>query len=973
MPQVFENFQAVTVGEAPAGWTPFFTTPGSVSVQEAGAQKYLRVSRNNVNGQPQTVAWDAVGDVADVELFALIETPLPPANFTAFCGLVTRAQGAVGSETGWFAVLFAGSNIETRDWRINRYLAGVLSAPSGNRTTIAWEGSTVYGVRYRLTGSLLEGRIWVPAAPFTDPTADEPSTWPISFTNTGIPDAGKVGFGGYNESTMASNGSRLYAIGVGTEGDPAPSAPLGDPDPDPDPGPLDTDFTGANGSPWPAPFLTELPTGSSGGGHTLLDGWGVQRTHDQTWSTARATVGSFVAGDVGIETSFRLPTVGVQYGFLWLRADGWNQSSPWEAWSGYALYFDNTQILLEKYVGGVRSSLASGAATQARTWVANTEYAVKFEALGSTVRAKVWPAASAEPSDWDLQGTDFSLTSGEVRKSLLGGGSSGTRRWDFNYTRVVELEPDSPNVVDLSGVYRWDGTGLVPLKTYPASQVVAEAPAGTVLYDFNDGTVQGWVDGWVEAGDSVSVSNVANQLRVAGTTTRNRPGSLRMPAHDNGQLNSAADQGGGNFISAVVTLSPDAPAGEFGCDLAWQDSGYSWKTRFDTIHRRMDTGQVVNHLVPGVPCMVHVDFGTSDPIVNPRGVQVLPGSGWTDASSAYADVDDVRRSTVAPTISAGGGGGGSIDTSSNVLGWSGMDEHTGIRRDITASWANRESWDNLQNAQWFGHSPNGAWHWLQDGNYEKAIFLNIGLIPHNISPGYTDPTDRKARWDALFDEVIAGTRDGVYEGMGARLSDYGSRYVYCVLWWEMNEYENDVDVAKFKAAWARAVPIIRANFAARATSQGRTTQELHIVYAPMHSRTRSRWWDWLPDDPSLVDVIGCNVYAKEWFDNPPTKAQIETIVKDDLARIKTKADELGKRMALPEWATWSPTSGASAGQWSSRGLGDEPDVIDWYADWIIANNAIAAYFDIDHGDGVQWLNNVPLCKARMEQRFPRAT
>jgi hypothetical protein len=79
---------------------------------------------------------------------------------------------------------------------------------------------------------------------------------------------------------------------------------------------------------------------------------------------------------------------------------------------------------------------------------------------------------------------------------------------------------------------------------------------------------------------------------------------------------------------------------------------------------------------------------------------------------------------------------------------------------------------------------------------------------------------------------------------------------------------------------------------------------------------------------------------------------------------------MGKPMIVPEWANWSPTSGAAPGVATSRGLGDDPDVVDWYADWAIANNAILVYFDIDHGDGVLWLDAAPLTKARLAQRFP---
>jgi hypothetical protein len=303
-----------------------------------------------------------------------------------------------------------------------------------------------------------------------------------------------------------------------------------------------------------------------------------------------------------------------------------------------------------------------------------------------------------------------------------------------------------------------------------------------------------------------------------------------------------------------------------------------------------------------------------------------------------------------------------------VVGWSGIHNHPNIRRDITASWANRETWDDLADARWFGWSPNGAWQWLHDGNYPKPIFLNCPLIPHNQTPGEWNSAGRYERWSTLLVEAASGDRDDVYRSMGASLSDYGSATVYCVLWWEMNQHDTDVDPDLFKQAWARAVPHIRDGFAARAGEQQRDGQTILIVYAPMHSRTR--WWDWLPDDPSLVDVIGCNVYAKEWYDRPPTRQQIVAVVTGGLARIKAKADELGKPMALPEWANWSPTSGAVDGQWTSRGVGDDPGIIDLYADWIVANGAVACYFDIDHGDGVLPLSAAPLSRVRMGERFP---
>jgi hypothetical protein len=599
---------------------------------------------------------------------------------------------------------------------------------------------------------------------------------------------------------------------------------------------------------------------------------------------------------------------------------------------------------------------------------------------GETGSPPTAPAGlSATAGDAEVSLTWSSVSDADtynIKRSTSSGGSYGTIQTGLtttNYTdtnlindttyyyivSAVNSHGESANSSQASATPIEGGTGPI------------DDENSTLLYDFNDGTVQGWVPGWTIEENTVTLANVNNQLRTTGSTTQSRPGELRMRCNDGGQLNDITHQGEGNVLSAEVTLSPDLPAGEFGCDVAWQAQDWSWKVRWDPVVQRMDTGAIVSHLVPGVGCLVSMDFTGTDPIVEPRAVEFSPTSSWTNESSGWADIDNVRRSVNVLTVGSGGDNGGDNggDPQAVIAGWSGNDEHENIRRDITASWANRESWDDLENAHWFGFSPNGAWHWLNDGNYDRSIFLNIGLIPHNYPPGEWEYVGRKQRWDDLLDEAISGNRDYVYEGMGARLSDYGSKNVYCVLWWEMNQHHNDVDIAKFKAAWARAVPIIRSAFAARAVAEGRTDQTIHITYSPMHSG--QQWWERLPDDPSLVDVIGCNIYAKEWFNNPPTYQQVKDVVDGDLAKLKAKADELGKPMALPEWANWSATSGASAGQYTSRGLGDEPDVIDWFADWAEANGAIICYFDIDHGDGVLWLNEAPLTKARMEQRFPR--
>jgi phage replication-related protein YjqB (UPF0714/DUF867 family) len=92
-------------------------------------------------------------------------------------------------------------------------------------------------------------------------------------------------------------------------------------------------------------------------------------------------------------------------------------------------------ITVRKRVGGTETLLGSTVAT-GLTWTAGTAYAVRLQILGSTVQAKVWPAASAEPAAWATSVTDTSITAaGRIGvRGLLSPGSTTplpvTASWD---------------------------------------------------------------------------------------------------------------------------------------------------------------------------------------------------------------------------------------------------------------------------------------------------------------------------------------------------------------------------------------------------------------------------------------------------------------------------------------------------------------------------------------------------------------
>ncbi len=79
--------------------------------------------------------------------------------------------------------------------------------------------------------------------------------------------------------------------------------------------------------------------------------------------------------------------------------------------------FSTTQtvaLALRKNVAGSFTTLASQSPVSGLTHGANTQFRVRFQVTGSTIRAKIWLASAAEPSDWTVSAADTTITTGQV-------------------------------------------------------------------------------------------------------------------------------------------------------------------------------------------------------------------------------------------------------------------------------------------------------------------------------------------------------------------------------------------------------------------------------------------------------------------------------------------------------------------------------------------------------------------------------
>lgn len=203
-------------------------------------------------------------------------------------------------------------------------------------------------------------------------------------------------------------------------------------------------FVGSNGSAWPSPWVGELQGGTSGGAVDIQSNRGRLRAHDGGYQVARALADGVTVSNVLVEATVSFPTVTEQYVYpVVVRGSGsWQSTDAWRMTSGYTFYLglgyaDNREVAIRREDGGGADTVLADALLPASV-TANTDYRVKFEASGSTLRAKMWPASGSEPG-WQMETTDATYGSGAVAVSLLSGATAGSRDARFDEFTVTSL------------------------------------------------------------------------------------------------------------------------------------------------------------------------------------------------------------------------------------------------------------------------------------------------------------------------------------------------------------------------------------------------------------------------------------------------------------------------------------------------------------------------------------------------------
>jgi hypothetical protein len=207
MAQYFTDFSEYTTGVQPSDWTKRWDTGDTITVEtDAGATggQALRV----VTGTAATAAsWDAIDSDAnrsDVEILSRIKEVSGGGTYTK--GVLARASDPESTRTGYWANIGGGL-------RLSRYLSGDFD--NFAQGSFSGPGSLFYFIRARWNGSSIKAKAW------GGTLDDEPASWSLDMTNTDISQAGWVGLFNFQPGTYDYD-----FFGVGTNGDPAPTAPV---------------------------------------------------------------------------------------------------------------------------------------------------------------------------------------------------------------------------------------------------------------------------------------------------------------------------------------------------------------------------------------------------------------------------------------------------------------------------------------------------------------------------------------------------------------------------------------------------------------------------------------------------------------------------------------------------------------------------------------------------------------------------
>ena len=236
-----------------------------------------------------------------------------------------------------------------------------------------------------------------------------------------------------------------------------------------------------------------------GAGNRVLS-WNADGTSRNRWGLAYDGFGTLV--DQEVYTEFRVRSLGTGTNIYYMGSAAVRMTGTSANEGGYAVWFvasaGSRSLALSTWTNGAYAQLA----TNSLAWADDVWYSVRLQAVGSNIRARVWPRGTTEPVAWTMSVTDTRWGAGRPGVSHH---DNGNVQWDYwEATQLgpatiqlteLNLTPTSPTVAPgdtiqfaVSGVMN-DASTTTPAVSYTATGGTIDA-SGRYIAGATPGTFQ---------------------------------------------------------------------------------------------------------------------------------------------------------------------------------------------------------------------------------------------------------------------------------------------------------------------------------------------------------------------------------------------------------------------------------------------------------------------------------------------------
>ncbi|WP_405195182.1 hypothetical protein [Streptomyces anulatus] len=388
-----------------------------------------------VNGSVGTVSVGVVNSsrftqlpslaLADVDMQADVTVPVVASGASISTGLRLRAAD---TSTYYYVEVVRATSGDISLLLVSR-VGGSSTTIAGPVPRGAYTAGQTWTVRARLVGTVLQAKLW--------PTAGaEPAGWDVQTVTTSIPAAGPVG-----TRTILSGGNS-NALPVVVSWDNVPVTPVG--------------------SGWGVSTSGHAWT-RSGGTDTeyTLDGGRGLIALTSVNSSRRMIVGPALT-DTDIRSAMTVPVI-AETDSIDMAVMSRHQDSGTYYLAVLHCHNDSTvDVRIRKVVAGVYTTMSISALLPG-TYAPGDTYWVRFQTIGSELRARGWKDGAAEPATWHATTTDSSITAA---------GQTGIR---------VNLQENSTNRLPVViGVREYAVAGPQPFRVTRAVNGISKPhPVGT--------------------------------------------------------------------------------------------------------------------------------------------------------------------------------------------------------------------------------------------------------------------------------------------------------------------------------------------------------------------------------------------------------------------------------------------------------------------------------------------------------------